>query len=631
MASSSLLLVLLLTTHLTASIQASNYDLSNPTSAERFFANSNINVLEDDQGSLSWTASTPLAVGCGVSILSATQSVTGDNNYEYYWQHVFSDTMDASVPTVDHVISFDASDLTLVDVDTGASQSDGTIGKLAFRMFAFLPYGKGVFVSRSYALELSNSTMYALDFNDGYSGTLPKYPSPAFMTGTNSQWADFMGDPLAFAQGPCYESIDLTAGDSNVIIVGGGSDNEGACVCEVDNGGFKRRRMQDAQGCNEFSSPLVNYTLSMGAVAFSLDLNEEDGKVASSFYYGIDPSPEGEDGVIDYSYDAMYDSDGFNGENETIMLHHGIVRADEVAADPAATAPLDVLPIDNGSVSYGNFVIGGVWIDSFCGVHYSRETRIPLSEVVEFIPTKQPSKQPSTTSENDSSSSSSSTNESICPNGSVRNIASSSQGAFVLDVSSTYSESYIAYNAIDEDPSTEWSTSGDGNDAYITIQLPFPSNIISVDFHTRTMTTSAQISEYQVEAGNVFGDLAVVASSCQVPDATKTYECNLDFSDDNSMSEGAVNVTLVTFRVKDSSGGNTGAVDLSVFGCSVADAELADVLNGEASDESSSNEGSDTNSTVDIQKVVSSSGGVETRMIGLFKAVVLCVTCGLLM
>lgn len=56
---------------------ATKYDLSNLNSAERFFANSNINANYDASNNLVWTAETPLAVGCGVSMLVA-EEISGE-------------------------------------------------------------------------------------------------------------------------------------------------------------------------------------------------------------------------------------------------------------------------------------------------------------------------------------------------------------------------------------------------------------------------------------------------------------------------------------------------------------------------------------------------------------------------
>ncbi|KAL7479785.1 hypothetical protein ACHAW6_005697 [Cyclotella cf. meneghiniana] len=618
---------------------ATKYDLSNLNSAERFFANSNINANYDATNNLVWTAETPLAVGCGVSMLVAEEISENSNStnstatsYQYRWKHVFSSTMDASVPTTSHTVSLQLDEATissLVNIDTASllspssnSSNYNNSSKVAFRMFAFLPYGKGLFLSHTYAIDLPNNpqstttlTMYALDFNTGYSGKYPTYPAPSFMFR-----ADFMGqEPIAFAQGPCYESIDFIAGDSNVIIVGGGNTNEGACVCHVEDQGFKRttaksrrRQLQESDFvCNENSSPLVNYNLSEGFVTLHLDLESKDVDfVASSFYYGMDPSLGVDGGVIDYSYDAFYDTDGFN-DKVNVTENHGIVRAEAVASSPSAVASLSRLPLTDGNISESSLVVGGVWINSKFVVKYSRETRIPMSDVAKFLPEVTES-----SSDIGVADGSNGTNResSLCPAGSLRPIALSSQGAFVLDVSSNYSSAYTAMNAIDGDPSTEWSTEQDGNDAFITIQLPFPSNIVYVDLHTRTMGNSAQIYEYQVKAGNRLDDLAVVAPSCQVPDAMKSYECDLDLSDVNDeMSAGVKNVTMVSFRVIDSSGGNTGAIDVGVYGCSVADEDLDAMLHGETDAEMNLNEqvaDSTTNAPASdsIQKATSSDG-----------------------
>ena len=583
-------------------------------------------------------------MGCGASLLSSSledseqqqrQWSNGDTNQGYYWQHIFSNMMDASIPTIDHVIEYPLDSSSVVDITTAStidgSKSNGTT-TIAFRMFAFLPYGKGIFLSRTYAFNLKNGTMYTLDFNDGYSGPLPKLSSPSFMMG-----AEFMSIPTAFGQGPCYESIDLTAGDSSVIVIGG-DESEGACVCQVESSGFKRRtrslmQEDDDLVCNEFSAPLVQYSLSEGVVSFQLDL-EGNETVASSFYYGLDPSSTSDGGSADYSYDAFYDTDG---KNETNTLHHGIVRADTISADPSALAPLSVLSIDENNLADGSLVVGGVWVDTHYNVHYSRETRIPLSEVVKYMPTKQPTKPPSVVDSNSLSTKESS----LCPKGSLRNIASASQGAFILDVSSSYSEAFIASNAIDEDPSTQWSSKGDGDDAYITIQLPFPSNIVYVDFYTRTMGTSAQIVEYQIEAGNVFDNLEIAAESCVLPDASKSYECGLDLSDENDPQSGGMrNVTLVNFRVTASSGGNTGAVDLSVYGCSVADLELMAELNGDSDLEDSvvaedvvnimsESESVDSEPSVDAPKAVADiiSNGLRTKLPNVFLSAVIYIVC----
>jgi hypothetical protein len=99
-----------------------------------------------------------------------------------------------------------------------------------------------------------------------------------------------------------------------------------------------------------------------------------------------------------------------------------------------------------------------------------------------------------------------------------------------------------------------------------------------------------------------------------VPDATKPYECDLDLMTDGDLnSMGVRDVTVVTFRVVDSSGGNTGAIDIGVYGCSLADEELALDMTTESAGSTSSASGSVSgNDTV----VDSSVGGTNSTQIG---------------
>lgn len=77
-------IVLLLLSYVSSIVRAQKYDLSNPNSAERFFANSNIDVSYDQESSvLTWTAETPLAVGCGASVLVANIDV-GEQSFVFF-------------------------------------------------------------------------------------------------------------------------------------------------------------------------------------------------------------------------------------------------------------------------------------------------------------------------------------------------------------------------------------------------------------------------------------------------------------------------------------------------------------------------------------------------------------------
>ncbi len=136
------------------------------------------------------------------------------------------------------------------------------------------------------------------------------------------------------------------------------------------------------------------------------------------------------------------------------------------------------------------------------------------------------------------------------------NLLSPSRGAEVLEVSSNFNNgandgSWGILNAFDDDPNTQWSSNGDGNDAFFTVALGEASQINIISFWTRTMSNNtAQIFSFTVttETGDVYGpfDLA---------DPEEAYEFEVDF----------VAETL-RFDVVDSNGGNTGAVDVAVFG-----------------------------------------------------------------
>jgi len=86
-----------------------------------------------------------------------------------------------------------------------------------------------------------------------------------------------------------------------------------------------------------------------------------------------------------------------------------------------------------------------------------------------------------------------------------RNVASITAGARVVGVSSNYggegnTGTYGANHAIDGDPSTEWSSNGDGDKAWIEVELAQPYHLTAIGFWTRTMGTSAQIQQFEVVA-----------------------------------------------------------------------------------------------------------------------------------
>lgn len=134
-----------------------------------------------------------------------------------------------------------------------------------------------------------------------------------------------------------------------------------------------------------------------------------------------------------------------------------------------------------------------------------------------------------------------------------RNVALLSLGAKVRAVSSNYgggdnNSAFGANKAIDGESASQWSSNGDGDRAWIEIDLGKDTNVASVGFFTRTMGTSAQISSFRVIAdGKPFGPFAV-------PDAKAAYYFPL-----------AAKARILRFEVVSSSGGNTGAAEIEVF------------------------------------------------------------------
>jgi hypothetical protein len=141
------------------------------------------------------------------------------------------------------------------------------------------------------------------------------------------------------------------------------------------------------------------------------------------------------------------------------------------------------------------------------------------------------------------------------------NLLSPDNGAQILEVSSNWNDqpndgSFGINNAFDDDPGTAWSSNGDGNDAYVTVQLGQRSHLSAISFWTRTMSNNtAQIFSFTVttETGEIYGPF-------ELPDPEQAYEFEVDL-----LAES------LRFDVVDSNGGNTGAVEIVVYGEAVSE------------------------------------------------------------
>lgn len=120
--------------------------------------------------------------------------------------------------------------------------------------------------------------------------------------------------------------------------------------------------------------------------------------------------------------------------------------------------------------------------------------------------------------------------------------------ATVIETSSDFSESFAGANAIDGSLATEWSSRSDGNDAYIVIDLGGTADITGIGFRTREMSDGTSITnQFTVSVdGTEYGP----------------------FDAGIGMSFAEFSATGQTVRVSlvDTTGGNTGAVEIEIYG-----------------------------------------------------------------
>lgn len=122
-------------------------------------------------------------------------------------------------------------------------------------------------------------------------------------------------------------------------------------------------------------------------------------------------------------------------------------------------------------------------------------------------------------------------------------------GATITAVSSEFSDAFAAENAVDGSTSSEWSSSGDGDDAFIEIDLGEVHSVAGVGFRTRSMTDGTSVTTsftVTVDGGTTYGP----------------FEAGPGLSVALVEFEGRV----IRFDVATSTGGNTGAVEVEVYG-----------------------------------------------------------------
>ena len=124
------------------------------------------------------------------------------------------------------------------------------------------------------------------------------------------------------------------------------------------------------------------------------------------------------------------------------------------------------------------------------------------------------------------------------------------EGATVIEVSSEFSESWSGANAFDGDLNTEWSSAGDADEAFVTIDLGSAQEIAGVEFLTRSMADGSATTEtffVVVDDGDRLGPF--VAGNPANP----------------VLNEVSFTGQVLRFEVQDTTGGNTGAIEIRAF------------------------------------------------------------------
>lgn len=124
-------------------------------------------------------------------------------------------------------------------------------------------------------------------------------------------------------------------------------------------------------------------------------------------------------------------------------------------------------------------------------------------------------------------------------------------GASVVEVSSEFNASFSGARALDGDLSTEWSTRGDGDDGFVVIDLGSEQEIGGVTFVTRSMADGSAITDQYtvaVDGGDTAGPF---------PAGTPA---------EPGFQALSVTGRTLRFDIVTSTGGNTGAVEIQVFG-----------------------------------------------------------------
>lgn len=143
-------------------------------------------------------------------------------------------------------------------------------------------------------------------------------------------------------------------------------------------------------------------------------------------------------------------------------------------------------------------------------------------------------------------------------NTTLRNVALGSLGTTVSSVSSNYGgggldSAYGANHALDGQMSTEWATNGDGNGAWLELDLGQPRTLHELGFRSRKMSDGTSI----ITSVRVSLDGAAFQGPFATPDPDTTYRFVLG---------APVTAQHVRLESVTTTGGNTGAREVELWG-----------------------------------------------------------------
>jgi hypothetical protein len=142
------------------------------------------------------------------------------------------------------------------------------------------------------------------------------------------------------------------------------------------------------------------------------------------------------------------------------------------------------------------------------------------------------------------------------PTGDNPNLASAERGAQIIAWSSAFGDANLDENwgagmAFDGNPSTAWSSAGDGSEAWIEVELESRARIDRVEFWSRAMNDGSAITHsftIETDEGESFGPF-------ELDDTEQAYSFDVE-----------IEAQTLRFNLMDTTGGNTGAVDIAVYG-----------------------------------------------------------------